>query len=146
MGNPTRKRPWYSAASTALLLATVMALVIGLAATSSATHQVCNDPEFCVWANTSYGPVEHHYGHTGNSSNWPCGVFCSPDVDNNEDSVVNTSSYSYRVFDGDNYQGSLKYCVDPGQQDSNINNAVDNDGQSSLRVGLFDCPSGDPGP
>lgn len=129
-----------------VLAATVVFALLAIGA--SATHQTCESGEFCVWADTGYSPAEHFLGDTAGNPNWPCGVFCSPDVDNNEDSVKNRTSLAMRVYDGDSWTGAIKYCVDAGQWDSNINNSVDNDGNSQTQFPPYGstCPAGDPGP
>lgn len=102
----------------------------------------CDSGEFCVWGDTNFGG--DFWDPSTDDDDWPCGVFCSPDVDNNEDSVWNRESVIIEVYDGTNFDGKLMYCVDPGDSEDDIAGDRDNDGESNLTydaTGVTDCGS-----
>ncbi len=119
-----------------LLLAA--SVVVSLLTATSAEASHCGGSPFCIYGNTGYSGDLYAALHT--DTNWPCGVFCTPDVDNNEDSVINNYTNSIVVYDWTNFGGGIKYCVVALGRDSNINDARDNDGDSHLkRNGYLFC-------
>ena len=108
-----------------MLIATLVPLSI---APAEASHNTCNVGELCLWGDPNFQP--DFWGPPGNSTNWPCGIFCDPDLDNNEDSLRSRESKSAYVYHGTGYTGGVIYCVIPGLQVGNIWHSRDNMGDS----------------
>lgn len=106
----------------------------------------CWQPDYyCTWGGTNYGGDKYMPAHS--SSDWPCGVFCSPDVDNNEDSLTNNEDEIVKVFAETSWNGKLLYCTQPGDWWTDIRWDRDNDGESHRQyLGTSICPPNDPLP
>lgn len=123
-------------------LAVVILAAIVMPVAAQADH--CSSGEFCVWGNTAF--TGDHIARAGDENVWPCGTLCSPDVDENEDSLKNRESHKVRVYSLDNYDGALMYCVPGGVSEDDIADSRDNDGSSHRGSSGSSCPSGEPLP
>lgn len=111
-------------------LLTLLAAFLLLAVPAQALR--CGDHWFCVWSGTSY--AGDFWQDQGDHSNWPCGTFCSPDVDDNEDSVSNGNNDIVYVYGSGNFDPPFMYCVENESEDGNVTDTVDNGGQSHDNV------------
>ncbi|MDX1468949.1 MAG: peptidase inhibitor family I36 protein [Acidimicrobiia bacterium] len=122
------------------LLVLTLALIVGSGSLALAhSFSSCQTGEFCVFGVSGYSGDWHD--PDTDDPNWPC---CGHHgVQNDDDSFQNKETTVVRVFDGTNYTGGTKYCATDSSNDWNINDNVDNDGNSNDTLGTSTCPAGD---
>jgi hypothetical protein len=119
-------------------------ILAGLVLPISALANHCDGGDFCVWG--SPGFTGDHIADPDSDASWPCGTFCSPDVDENDDALRNRNATKVRVYSLDNFSGALMYCVPAGVSEDDIADSRDNDGSSHRVFSGASCPSGEPRP
>lgn len=127
-----------------IIAALVVLATAALVVPGAAVAGHCDAGDFCAWGDTNYSG--DHLANPGDDEVWPCGVFCSPDVDENDDSVKNRDSVRVRVYDDDHFGGGLMYCADSGEWETDIADDRDNDGSSHNGSAGTSCPAGEPHP
>ena len=138
-----RRVPWRTPSGCGFGFGRSVASLVLVVATLPTPHEraradsSCDPGEFCVWGNIDF--VGDFWDPVSSDANWPCGVLCSPDVDNNDDSVRNRRSGKVHVEEGTNYKGGVVYCVAPGVEEDSIHSARDDRGDSSLHFAATSC-------
>jgi hypothetical protein len=122
----------------ALALALSLNVVaLGLNVSPAAAHSTCSTGYFCVWPlgnYSDYWPIEEHIHFSGNDTDWDL-----TGLENDDDSVKNRESYRVLVYAGWNYTEGYTYCTQPGEDEDDINFAVDDNGDSNKLGSVTSC-------